>query len=201
MAERAIPRYPVYLVRHGATDLNLQQRFQGRSDAPLNETGRLQAEKLGAKLRDLLPRSERSLISLHCSPLLRAVQSMETIAVTLGRGVKDISLADDLIEMGFGNWEGLTTLEVKEKFPDERRARKKDRWSYTPRGGESYASAAGRLRNWISAQNAPALAVTHLGVMRAAAVIAGGHDPEIALQLDPGHEAVWLFGPQGLERL
>lgn len=87
----------LYLLRHGQTDWNKQRRLQGKTDIPLNETGREQAAFAGEKYADL------SIDECFVSPLGRAV---ETAGIFLGN--RDVPIYSDerLSEMGFGRYEG-----------------------------------------------------------------------------------------------
>lgn len=195
------PPHRVYLVRHGRTALNAEGRFQGRLDEPLDFEGLHQAERIGGKLREFLESGLRDSIELWTSPLARAAVTMDIIADRLGRERGDISVAPELAEMGFGRWEGLTTDEVRERFPAERKQRRADRWGFTIDGGNSHADLANRFTRWISGLDGPALAVTHLGVMRAASVTCGGCDRETALRVVPRREDIWMLSDNGLKVL
>ena len=88
----------IYIVRHGQTAKNKANILQGRSDIPLNETGRMQAAEAGQRLADLGIRFGK----VYSSPLIRALQTAEIIAP--GRpAVTD----DRLIEMDYGPYEGM----------------------------------------------------------------------------------------------
>lgn len=128
-------------IRHGETDWNAAGRFQGHSDIPLNMTGRGQANRNGMALK-------RRLLELHiepsdvrflCSPLRRAVETAQIVLGTIGLP-EDSAVQDDrLKEASFGEWEGLTTHDVKRRFPLLRKQRKADRWNFRPPGGQSFA--------------------------------------------------------------
>ncbi len=87
------------LVRHGQTDANVQQIWQGHSDWPLNETGRRQASLLVDWFGSRHP--------VVASPLLRAAET----GSTLNGGAPPTH--DGLKEMFMGAWENLTTEEIK----------------------------------------------------------------------------------------
>lgn len=97
----------VLLFRHGETDGNVTQRWQGRSEGMLTETGRRQANELVA----VAPDFER----LYSSPLSRA---RETAAVVAERRGLEVGVVDDLMEMDFGSWENLTADEAAAQDPD-----------------------------------------------------------------------------------
>jgi broad specificity phosphatase PhoE len=101
----------ILLARHGETDWNLERRVQGHVDRPLNDTGRRQAAALAAELE-----GER-LDAVYSSDLLRAY---ETARVVADRRGLDVTAVPDLREKNFGTWEGLTDVEVLQRFPDAR---------------------------------------------------------------------------------
>lgn len=87
----------IYLVRHGETDWNLQERMQGQADNPLNDTGRKQAKIVADKLREI------NFDAAFSSTLCRAAATAEII---LGQQ-KDLLQKDArVMEIGFGPWEG-----------------------------------------------------------------------------------------------
>jgi broad specificity phosphatase PhoE len=93
------------LVRHGETDWNRDQRWQGHSDPPLNERGREQARRLAATLDP----PDR----IYASDLARA---RETAAIVAERLRVPVTLDPRLRERGFGAWEGLTMPEIQAQF-------------------------------------------------------------------------------------
>lgn len=108
----------VVLVRHGETDWNRERRYQGWQDTPLSEAGRAQAEAAARLLA-----AER-LAAVWSSPLRRARETAGAIATPQGVTVR---LEEAFREMRFGQWEGLTTDEVRGRFPTLYRA-----WLETP---------------------------------------------------------------------
>ncbi len=100
----------VHVVRHGETDYNKEGRYVGRTDVPLNDTGREQVKTLAAELKQL------GISSLTCSPLLRAKETATIIAneLRLTRIYSDRTF----IERQLGVYEGLTKQEAQEKYPD-----------------------------------------------------------------------------------
>jgi probable phosphoglycerate mutase len=193
----AIVRYSMrddtlFLVRHGRTAWNEEGRFQGRSDIPLSPAGRADARASGQRLAAHLSGEGRTPrpVRFYSSPLLRCRETAGILAEALGPVVAEIVVDERLAEAGFGRWEGLTTHEVKARFPEERRARKADRWSFAPPGGESYAEIAARMKFFIDALPGDHLAVvvTHSGNLR---VILGMLDEagrEQAMRLKVPHD-------------
>lgn len=98
----------VLLIRHGRTESNDAGRWQGHTDGQLNAVGRRQAALLSAALP--------SIDVLYTSPLSRAADTARAIAN--GRMLK-IQVEDDLKEIGFGAWEGMTRAEIATAFPTE----------------------------------------------------------------------------------
>lgn len=200
MHDRGFPAHPVYLVRHGRTALNAEARFQGRRDEPLDEIGLEQAKSLAEKLHATVPPELHDQVQFHCSPLKRAVMTMDWIARRFTVPTNRIVIENGLIEMGFGTWEGLTSPQVKQVFPEQRRQRKRDRWNFAPENGESHAVLAERLLPWIGSLTAPTIAVTHLGVLRTLAALSGGLDRDDALALTMAADDVLLIADGTLKR-
>lgn len=98
------------LVRHGETDWNLQRRMQGRSDIPLNEKGRRQAELVAQRLEGT---TWHGIVS---SPLVRVMDVSRAIARAIGHPEHGIIQRPDLVERGFGEAEGMTLEEHTERF-------------------------------------------------------------------------------------
>ena len=98
------------LVRHGETEWNRLQRVQGRTDIPLNDTGRQQAEETADRLRQ---RGER-FDAVAASPLSRAVETARIIADGLGLG--EVETVDALVERDYGSAEGMTGQQIDERF-------------------------------------------------------------------------------------
>jgi len=95
-------------MRHGKTDWNLKHKLQGKTDIPLNDTGRQMALQAGERYRDV------NFDVCYCSPLIRAKETAEL--VLSGRDVPVI-YDDRLIEMGFGIYEGTEQVFEKPECP------------------------------------------------------------------------------------
>ena len=160
------PGLTLYLVRHGETDWNRAQRYQGQADIPLNDTGRLQAARNGAVLRTLLPEiGEAEFVS---SPLSRALETMEIIRASLDLDIKDYRHDHQLMELHYGHWEGQLASELPATDPDGVTGKQADPFGWRPRGGESYADLMVRTSLWLNALERDTVAVTHGGVSRVA---------------------------------
>jgi len=118
----------IILIRHGVTDWNLVKRYQGHTDIPLNESGQKQARDT-AKLLTNIP-----IDIIYTSDLSRAYQTAEIIAE--GKNIP-IHKLKTLRETHFGQWEGLTIEEIRERFPEDVERLKKDPIHGIRPGGES----------------------------------------------------------------
>ena len=98
----------LYLARHGQTDWNVGDRYQGTYDEPLNARGREQAIELAAAV-------PRSIEQIVVSPLLRAQQTAVPVIEALG--VPALT-HEAFRERGFGRWEGLTYAEARALDPE-----------------------------------------------------------------------------------
>jgi len=103
----------IILVRHGQTAWNIDaggdERFRGRTDLPLDNTGLAQAHALAARLTDHL------IVAVYSSPLQRAVQTAQPIAQRLGLPVQPLP---GLIDINYGDWQGLSHSGVARTYPN-----------------------------------------------------------------------------------
>lgn len=176
-------------VRHGETAWNVEGRLQGQLDIPMNDHGRSQAHRNGETLAKYLKREGIDPASLHyvSSPLGRSMETMRIVRTALG--LPDAWPTDDrLKEVAFGEWSGHTYDELRESGERERvLQRKKDKWSFRPPGGESYAELAARVGEWLDTLTGDTVAVTHGGIFR----VLNGH-----LADAPWHKVPSLPAPQ-----
>lgn len=157
-------------VRHGETPYNVENRLQGQRDIPLGPRGRDQASAVGRTLRGNLGAEIDRLETADAfvaSPLLRTRKTMELARDAMGLAPTRYRLDPALMELTFGDWEGLTWSEVRARDRKGVRARHADKWDYVPPEGESYAMLARRLRPWLETLTADAFVVSHGGVARA----------------------------------
>jgi probable phosphoglycerate mutase len=164
----------VLLARHGETDWNVEGRWQGHTDIPLNERGRQQARTVADALR------HEGLSGVASSDLSRAHETARIVGAALGF---DVSYVDaDLRERMFGVFEGLTREECARLHPEAWQAWLERR--HPPRDGETperlgtrVMAAIGRAAHRLARDGAPALLVTHGGTLRAAVHMATGVEP------------------------
>jgi probable phosphoglycerate mutase len=159
------PDVTLYFVRHGETDWNLTQRYQGWRDIPLNATGRAQAARNGRRLAEVIGK-DAAIYDYRASPLKRARETMEIVRRELGLEPEDYRADDRLLELHYGHWEGLLWSELPTLDPDGFAARKLDAWGWQPRGGESYRMLSERVARWVSEIERSTVVAAHGGVSR-----------------------------------
>jgi len=163
-----MPTHRLYFLRHGETDWNAEGRLQGQKDIPLNDRGREQARQAGRKLAKLLARQQTVHDELLwcASPLSRAVETMELARTSAGLPARGFSTDPRLMELTFGEWEGLTWPQVQARAPQAASWRDGDKWNFQPPSGESYAMLADRLVPWLAQLTGEAVVTAHGGVGR-----------------------------------
>ena len=118
----------LWLVRHGETEWSASGRHTGRTDVALTEEGRRQAALLAERL------AGRSFSHVLSSPLARALDTCKIA------GYSDAAeLTDDLLEWDYGDYEGLTTADIRGKVPGW------TIWTGDPPGGEGIVQVAERV--------------------------------------------------------
>ena len=131
----------LYTLRHGLTELNRSKRTGGRLDAPLLDVGRQQAEEARANF-DGTP-----LDVVLASNLRRAI---ETAEIVTGWPRERILIDELAIERGFGEMDGLTQDEIRERFPFVIYVPIEHvRYSLNPPGGESFEVLRDRARAFL----------------------------------------------------
>lgn len=119
----------VILIRHGQTDYNKKNVYQGFLDIPLNETGLSQAKLLAEYLKDY------PIDVFIASPLKRTYVTAETVAKAQG---KTIAYTDDrLKEINYGDWAGKPQAELKAEYPDMYKDWKERPWLVNFPNGEN----------------------------------------------------------------
>jgi probable phosphoglycerate mutase len=124
-----------HLLRHGQTEHTPERRYSGRNDLALSRTGRAEAEAAAARVAQL------GIEVVVASPLRRTRETAEIVAAELGLTVE---FDDDLVELDFGDLEGLTADEARSKHPLAVRRFMTD-VRVAPPGGESVADVAARV--------------------------------------------------------
>lgn len=170
----------IWIIRHGQTDMNIKGAYFGTLDVPLNETGRLQAQALRARIEwpsfDLLLES----------PLRRATETAAIIQ-------PDAAFTDEpaLAERAFGLWEGMTADEIRRSDPSGWAEWTTDWENARPEGGESllemWARSSAFLKGLLARTDwTRALLVSHAGPIRCL----------IAAALEQPPDGLWRFAPE-----
>jgi broad specificity phosphatase PhoE len=134
------------IARHGETEWNREERYQGHADPPLNETGRAQAEALAEKL------AAEPVQAVYSSDLRRAAETAEIVGARLGLAVEH---EPGLREIDVGSWQGLTKAQIDGR----------------PWDGETYEQHADRVTQALHAiaarhPDGRVLVISHGGTLR-----------------------------------
>lgn len=147
------------LIRHGQTDMNKDRLYYGRLDVPINETGKEQAENTRKNLVEL----EIDYDKIYSSPMKRAYETAEIVNYKNLEIEKD----DELREMDFGIFEGLSYKEIIKKYPEEMEKLKKDWKTYSYVTGENPFMLQKRALKFLEKidKNKNNMVVTHWGII------------------------------------
>jgi broad specificity phosphatase PhoE len=168
----------VVLVRHGETEWSRALRHTGRTDVPLTEAGKAQAELVGEALRG------REFALVLASPLRRALETARLA------GLPGAQPRDDLMEWDYGDYEGRLTAEIRREVPD---------WTIWRSGapnGESPAQVgarADRVLEEVRSAGGDVLVFAHGHLLRALAAR--------WLQLAPSEGRLFALDPATLSTL
>ena len=125
----------IFFVRHGLTDWNVQRRFQGTCDIPLNDTGLAQARAAASRCAQL------HIQRIYHSTLCRAAKTAEIVAGGTGAPLCPFS---GFNEVCLGAFQGLTRQGACEQFPAEAALYFADNAHNAPPGGESLLALQSR---------------------------------------------------------
>lgn len=173
----------VYLVRHGQTVWNAERRFQGQADTDMTEKGRAQADRNGRRLAELIDAPED--FDFVASPLRRTRETMERIRTAMGLEPGGYRIDERLLEVHFGDWQGLTFDELEAHRAGSLDERARDKWRFVPPGkGESYQMLLDRVKPVFEELRRPTVCVTHGGVIRAMFRLVENMPPDEAAALE-----------------
>ncbi len=154
----------IFLLRHGKTEWNGQFRYQGKSDVPLNEEGRLQAQRAALRLTSL------DIDAIYASPLSRAKETAHIVSRILGVPIK--GFYEELCEMNFGAWEGLTAPDIERSYAESFRLWRRNPEKVKIPKGESFTEVVERvtcgMKKILNDAGENILVVAHGGSIRAA---------------------------------
>ncbi|MEI6857374.1 histidine phosphatase family protein [Psychrilyobacter sp.] len=166
------------LVRHGESELNIENIFFGHLDPKLTKKGTNQAQRT----KEIL--SSINYKKIYSSPLKRAVETAEIINVKN----YDLNLVEELKELNFGILEGLTYEEILKKYPEDALKWKENWQTYDYQTGESVQQLQERCVNFVesldfSGENI--VAVCHWGVINCI----------LSHYFSGGLDGYWKFAP------
>jgi alpha-ribazole phosphatase len=166
------------LARHCETAWNVQARHQGQADVELNETGRRQAAALARRL------AHENIHAIYASDLHRAWETAQDSAAPHDLAVR---AEPRLREIDFGDWEGLTYSEIRERDPRALAAWEADPLHVAPPGGETLGQVAARVQSALddiacAHGEQTVLLVAHGGPLRVLVCLALGLDPQAQWQ-------------------
>ncbi len=173
----------IYFIRHGETDWNKIQRYQGQTDIPLNDTGRAQAARNGGVLGQVLGAAKTE-VDYVASPLERATETMEIVRASMGIAPQPFRTDDRLKEQNFGHWEGLIWSELPTLDPEGFAARQADAWNWVPRDGENYAMVRTRVLEWLDGIERDTVVVSHGNISRSVRGILLALEPAVIPKLE-----------------
>jgi broad specificity phosphatase PhoE len=170
----------LYLIRHGETEWSRARRHTGRTDLPLSPAGEAEARALGQHLRGL------EVDRVLSSPLTRATAT----AALAGFGDR-VELTDALLEVDYGDYEGLTTAEIRASRPGW------DLFRDGCPGGETVEDAAARARpllDGLAASDGRVLLFSHGHQLRILTAVFLGLPPDTARHLFLGTASLSVLG-------
>ncbi len=157
-----------FLLRHGESTANADQRLQGQQDAPLSPIGRGQARAVGLWCRNSGLQWRR----VYVSPLQRARETASLLIAAM-ESEPELAVCEELCEIGAGDLEGHTVEELRERFPEFRSGPITEYADFSRFGGESYEQVQGRvaqlydrIRHDCRSAQETVLLVAHGGLIR-----------------------------------
>ena len=126
----------IILIRHGHVEGIVPERFRGRQDLSLTDTGRKQAMAAARRIQ-----ASWKAVAVYSSPLSRCLETAGKIADSLGLKVET---TPELVDINYGEWQGLTPKQAQARWPEAIK-----RWRDEPHladipGGESLAEVTAR---------------------------------------------------------
>jgi len=176
----------IFFVRHGETALNRDGRLQGRIDLELSERGGEQVARVAQRF------ASGSVERVYTSPLRRAQQTAEAIAVASGA---DVEIDDRLVELDYGEWDGKPLTEM--------RTPRGELWfadpTFAPPGGESLVDVTARVEAFCRHRLRPdgdarIVAVSHVSPIKAAVIWALAVDERATLRMQLGLASITTIG-------
>lgn len=123
------------LIRHGETNWNVEHRKQGRNDQPLNDKGAAQAKLAADHVK-----ANYNIVKVWSSPLQRCSNTAALFNLP-------VATSDHLLEIDYGEWEGMLTAEIEAQYSAEMNANADE---LDPPGGELRSNLPVRANHWIT---------------------------------------------------
>ncbi|MFM2486056.1 histidine phosphatase family protein [Celerinatantimonas yamalensis] len=188
-----MPVKQLYIIRHGQTEFNSEQRLQGQCNSPLTPLGEQQAQSVGLSLA---AQADIDTFALIASPLGRARQTAQWIAKALGQEAPSIRFDERLMEFALGDWESLPAPEIKALHPEF--IDSKDWYLRAPKA-ESLSAVKQRVNAFLNDPKTPekAIVVSHAltgSVLRA--LLIGLDDTQIFEQPRPQDSYFYVVNGQ-----
>ncbi|MEW6179668.1 MAG: histidine phosphatase family protein [Chloroflexota bacterium] len=183
-------RTEIWLVRHGQTDWNVDGRYQGQADMPLNEIGEMQARDLAKKIKEI------DFDAIYSSDLRRALATAQILA-----GDREVKVDPRLREIHQGVWEGQLFSDIRRQYADFFENRKQNPLESRPPGGETLQEVAERVKACVDEitnrhPGKRVLIVSHGLVIATLVAAAKGFPLSQAFELIPGNaEPQIIFWP------
>jgi len=124
------------LIRHGETDWNIEGRYQGQSDIPLNQNGMQQARDMAHRLRHY------QFDAIISSDLSRALQTAEILSKTSNAPLR---IDSRLREINQGEWEGMLFADIRSLYAKAFKERLRNPLEVAPPGGETVGQVRQRV--------------------------------------------------------
>ncbi len=152
----------IFIVRHGQTSGNSARKYFGITDIELNEEGIIQSGLISKRLE------RKNIYKIYSSSLKRALKTAEIIARPHKMSVEP---KEDLMEINFGDWEGLSFQEIQKSYPHEFSKWQNNIMNFTTPNGESILELKKRVETAFdeilnSATENNVVIVTHGGPIR-----------------------------------
>jgi probable phosphoglycerate mutase len=158
------PDFTFALLRHGATQWNVEGRIQGHRDIGLLDQSQMQLS--GFRIPDDWAR-----LPWYTSPLKRTQQTAAALDIT------PVGVLAPFIEMDWGDWEGQKLSALRSQLGTEMTANEERGWDFRPDNGESPRDVLSRLRTFLAQwRDGNFGVVTHKGLIRAVYAGASGWD-------------------------
>jgi len=173
---------------------NTRDRIDAREFRACSRSGRESGRAVG---KIVGTDAARAALAYVASPLVRARRTMEFVRAALGLPLQAYATDARLMELSFGEWEGLTWPQVKALAPYLAEGRENRKWDFVPPGGESYAMLALRIAPWLAELGGDTLVVSHGGVARVLLALIGGMAHARAPLVDIWQGRVLVFESRG----